>query len=38
MELVIQVQMVDKAVCASLRANALQKDMNPSVLPQDVGK
>ena len=31
-ELVIQVPVLDKAVCISLRSNAFEKTMNPSVL------
>ena len=30
---VTRVQILDEAVCVSLRSNALRKGMNPSVLP-----
>ena len=38
MELVTRVQILDKAVCVSLCANALGKRMNPSVFLPAMGK
>ena len=38
MKLVNQVQILDEAVCVSLHANAIEKGMNPSVLPLTMGK
>ena len=38
MELMTQVQILDKADCISLYANVLKKGMNPSVLPPAMGK
>ena len=38
MELMTQVQILDKAVCISLLANTIGKGMNPSVLTQAISK
>ena len=38
MELVNQVQILVKAVCISLHANAYEKDMNLSIFPPAMGK
>ena len=38
MELVAQVQILDEAICVSLLANALGKDINPSVLLLAIAK
>ena len=38
MESVAQVQILDEAVCVSLHANALERDINPSFLSQAMGK
>ena len=38
MDLAIQVQILDDAICISLCTNALGKGMNPSVLSQTTGK
>ena len=31
-------QILDRAVCISLSANTLEKGMNPTILPPDIGK
>ena len=38
MEFATQVQILDKAVCISLHANALGKGMNPSFSDSTMGK
>ena len=38
MDTATRVQILDDAVCISHRANKLAKDMNPTILPQAMGK
>ena len=38
MDMANQVQILDKAVCLSYNANTLGKGMNPTILPQAMGK